>query len=88
MTGGGGSIGSEICARLIAFGISDLLILDHSEPALYNILEALAPLCTGAVTLAGKIADVRDRDRIFTLFRDFKPDLVFHAAALKQVPFL
>ncbi len=88
VTGGGGSIGSEICARLIAFGVSDLLILDHSEPALYNILETLAPLCTGSVTLTGKIADVRDRDRIFGLFRDFKPDLVFHAAALKQVPFL
>ncbi len=88
VTGGGGSIGSEICARLIAFGISELLILDHCEPALYNILEALAPLCTATVTVSGKIADVRDRDRIFSLFRDFKPDLVFHAAALKQVPFL
>ena len=88
VTGGGGSIGSEICARLIAFGIADLLILDHSEPALYNILESLAPLCTGAVTLAGKIADVRDRERIVWLFKEFKPDLVFHAAALKQVPFL
>jgi len=88
VTGGGGSIGSEICARLIAFGVSDLLILDHSEPALYNILETLAPLCTGAVSLSGKIADVRDRDRIFDLFREFGPDLVFHAAALKQVPFL
>ena len=88
VTGGGGSIGSEICARLVAFGISELLILDHSEPALYNILETLAPLCTATVTLSGKIADVRDRERIFGLFRDFKPDLVFHAAALKQVPFL
>ena len=88
VTGGGGSIGSEICARLVAFGISELLILDHSEPALYNILESLTPLCTATVTLSGKIADVRDRERIFTLFRDFKPDLVFHAAALKQVPFL
>ena len=88
VTGGGGSIGSEICARLVAFGISDLLILDHSEPALYNVLEALAPVRTEAIRISGKIADVRDRDRIFALFRDFKPDLVFHAAALKQVPFL
>ena len=88
VTGGGGSIGSEICARLVAFGISDLLILDHSEPALYAILEALAPLCADTVALSGKIADVRDRDRIFGLFREFRPDYVFHAAALKQVPFL
>ena len=43
VTGGGGSIGSEICARLIAFGVADLLILDHSEPALYNILRDAGP---------------------------------------------
>ena len=61
VTGGGGSIGSEICARLIAFGISELLILDHSEPALYNILETLAPLCTAAVTLSGMFVYVRER---------------------------
>ncbi len=88
VTGGGGSIGSEICARLLAFGISDLLVLDNSEPALYNVLEALAPALNESARIGGKIADVRDRDRIFALFRDFKPDLVFHAAALKQVPFL
>ncbi len=88
VTGGGGSIGSEICARLIAFGISDLLIIDHSEPALYNVLESLAPAGSETIRITGKIADVRDRDRIFAVFRDFKPDLVFHAAALKQVPFL
>ena len=88
VTGGGGSIGSEICARLIAFGISDLLVLDNSEPALYNVMEALAPARNDLTRITGKIADVRDRERIFALFRDFKPDLVFHAAALKQVPFL
>ncbi len=88
VTGGGGSIGSEICARLIAFGISDLLIIDHSEPALYHVLEALVPVASTAVRIAGKIADVRDRDRILSIFREFNPDLVFHAAALKQVPFL
>ena len=88
VTGGGGSIGSEICARLVAFGISDLLVLDNSEPALYNVLEALAPAGNESSRISGKIADVRDRDRIFALFREFEPDLVFHAAALKQVPFL
>ncbi len=88
VTGGGGSIGSEICARLIAFGVADLLILDHSEPALYHVLEALDPLAGETVRITAKIADVRDRDRIFAVFREFGPDLVFHAAALKQVPFL
>ncbi len=87
VTGGGGSIGSEICARVLAFGACELLILESSEPALYAVLEKLGPMATGA-GLAGKIADVRDRSRIFSVFRDFRPDLVFHAAALKQVPFL
>ena len=87
VTGGGGSIGSEICARVIAFGAAELLVLDSSEPALYAVLEALAPGREGCV-ISGKLADVRDRARVFALVRDFRPDVVFHAAALKQVPFL
>ncbi len=87
VTGGGGSIGSEICARVITFGASELLVLDSSEPALYAVLETLAPGREGCV-ISGKLADVRDRARIFALVRDFKPDVLFHAAALKQVPFL
>ena len=87
VTGGGGSIGSELCSRLVAFGATDLLILDSSEPALYGVREQLAGM--GAVTrIESSIADVRDRARIFAIFRAFRPDLVFHAAALKQVPYL
>lgn len=87
VTGGGGSIGSEICSRLVAFGASDLLILDSSEPALYNVRERLAG-AEGATRIESTIADVRDRARVFDVFRGFAPDLVFHAAALKQVPYL
>lgn len=87
VTGGGGSIGSELCSRLLAFGAADLLILDSSEPALYGVREQLAG--TGAATrIESSIADVRDRARISAIFRSFRPDLVFHAAALKQVPYL
>ena len=85
VTGGGGSIGSEICARVFAFAAADLLILDSSEPALFNILEALA-VQPGPTRVTGSIADVRDRTRILQVFAAFKPDVVFHAAALKQVP--
>ncbi|MBI5263818.1 MAG: polysaccharide biosynthesis protein [Bradyrhizobium sp.] len=87
VTGGGGSIGSEICDRVIAFGAARLLILENSEPALYAVTEALAAHGTGAV-IEGRIADIRDRERIIRLMADFKPDLVFHAAALKHVPIL
>ena len=87
VTGGGGSIGSEICSRVVAFGASELLVLDSSEPGLYAVLEKLAPTREGC-RIVGKIADVRDRPRIMAVFTDFRPDVVFHAAALKQVPFL
>jgi O-antigen biosynthesis protein WbqV len=87
ITGGGGSIGSEICDRLITFGASRLLIIENAEPALHAILERLHGRQSGS-KIEGRIADVRDRDRIFKLLGDYKPDLVFHAAALKHVPIL
>jgi O-antigen biosynthesis protein WbqV len=87
VTGGGGSIGAEICDRVVTFGAARLLILENSEPALYTVLEALAAKNV-PTKIEGRIADVRDRERIFRLLRDFKPDTVFHAAALKHVPLL
>ena len=87
VTGGGGSIGSEICERLVTFGAARLLIIENSEPALYAVTESLTAQATPAA-IDGRIADIRDRDRIQQLMREFKPDIVFHAAALKHVPIL
>ncbi len=87
VTGGGGSIGSEICQRVVTFGAARLLVLENSEPALYAVTEALAAAGSAAV-IDGRIADIRDRNRILLLMKAFKPDLVFHAAALKHVPIL
>ena len=87
VTGGGGSIGAEICDRLVTFGAARLLVVENSEPALHAVLEALAAKDTPA-GIEGRLADIRDRERIMRLFADFKPDLVFHAAALKHVPLL
>ncbi|MCK1652651.1 polysaccharide biosynthesis protein [Bradyrhizobium sp. 149] len=87
VTGGGGSIGSEICERVVAFGAARLLIVENSEPALYAITEALAARGATA-SIEGRIADIRDRERIIRLMAEFKPDIVFHAAALKHVPIL
>ncbi|WP_298875354.1 SDR family NAD(P)-dependent oxidoreductase [uncultured Bradyrhizobium sp.] len=87
VTGGGGSIGSEICERVVAFGAARILILENSEPALYAVTESLA--AHGAdVVIDGRIADIRDRERVMRLMAEFKPDIVFHAAALKHVPIL
>jgi O-antigen biosynthesis protein WbqV len=87
VTGGGGSIGSEICDRIVTFGAARLLVIENSEPALYAVTEALAAHDTGAV-VEGRVADIRDRERILRLMSEFKPDIVFHAAALKHVPIL
>ena len=87
VTGGGGSIGAEICDRAITFGAERLLIIENSEPALHAVLETLATKKSQAA-IAGRIADVRDRARLFRLMADFEPDIVFHAAALKHVPLL
>ncbi len=87
VTGGGGSIGSEICDRVVTFGAARLLVIENSEPALYAVTEALAEHQTGAA-IEGRIADIRDRERILRLMSEFKPDIVFHAAALKHVPIL
>lgn len=87
VTGGGGSIGSEICDRIVTFGAARLLVVENAEAALHTILETLAAKQTG-VKIEGRLADIRDRERISRLFADFKPDIVFHAAALKHVPLL
>src|SRR5215470_19819150 len=85
VTGGGGSIGAVICDRLLTFGIDRLLVIDNSEPALHAVLESLK---NAKAKVDGRIADIRDRERVIRLVKTFKPDIVFHAAALKHVPLL
>jgi FlaA1/EpsC-like NDP-sugar epimerase len=87
VTGGGGSIGSEICNRIVAFGAARLLVIENSEPALHAVLETLKAAQSEA-EISGRLADIRDRRRLTSLVVQFKPDIVFHAAALKHVPLL
>ena len=87
VTGGGGSIGAEICDRVVTFGAARLLVVEHSEVALHTVVEALRTKAPDA-EIDGRIADVRERERIMRVFGDFRPELVFHAAALKHVPLL
>src|SRR5580700_6188268 len=87
VTGGGGSIGAEICDRIVTFGAARLLVIENSEPALHSVLETLATK-DAATQIEGRLADVRDRERVFRVLEKFKPDVIFHAAALKHVPIL
>ncbi|QCK88148.1 polysaccharide biosynthesis protein [Phreatobacter aquaticus] len=89
VTGGGGSIGSELVLRSATLGASEVLVIDHSEAALHAILaSAELRFQPGTNAVTGRICDVRDRARLGRLMAEFKPDVVFHAAALKHVPHL
>ena len=85
VTGAGGTIGSELARQVAAFGPSDLVLLDNGEYALWQIDLELAERHPG-VPRQAVLADIRDEARIRTLFEVFRPELVFHAAALKHVP--
>lgn len=87
VTGAGGSIGSELCRQLMRFAPAELQLVERAENALFQIHRELEP-GRGETTLVPLIADVTDKARIEQLFRDHKPELVFHAAAHKHVPMM
>ncbi|HYC67390.1 nucleoside-diphosphate sugar epimerase/dehydratase [Brevundimonas sp.] len=84
VTGAGGSIGSEICRQLLSFGCSHLSMVDHSEFLLFEIDRELAGV-NPAASRRAILANVRDETRIREVFAAERPDIVFHAAALKHV---
>ncbi len=85
VTGAGGSIGSELARQVAGFAPAELMLLDNGEYALWQIDLEVAELAPD-VPRRAVIADVRDRARLEKLCGEFKPELVFHAAALKHVP--
>ncbi len=87
VTGAGGSIGSELVRQIAPFGPRRLIVTDISEFFLYTVDSELRDAFPNLEIIA-KIADIRDRNRIGRLFGTYKPDVVFHAAALKHVPLL
>ena len=84
VTGAGGSIGSELCRQIAVMEPARLLLLDHSELALYTIAKEIRHLIA-ALDIEQRLGSVTDRQEVFATFETFRPDLVFHAAALKHV---
>lgn len=88
VTGAGGSIGSEICRQISRFSPSKLLLLGHGENSIYTIDIELRRKYQTEFEIIPIIADVQDRTRIFDVMAQYKPDVVYHAAAHKHVPLM
>ncbi|MDJ0357210.1 nucleoside-diphosphate sugar epimerase/dehydratase [Paenarthrobacter sp. PH39-S1] len=87
VTGAGGSIGSELCRQLSGFSPAELIMLDHDETGLQHTQISIS----GHGLLNGKdtvLADIRDPEALNRIFRERRPEVVFHAAALKHAPLL
>ncbi len=85
VTGAGGTIGGELTRQLAGFGPSRLVMVEHGEFALYNIGQAIGGEHPD-LNFATDLGDVRDRARMMALFERERPEIVFHAAALKHLP--
>ena len=88
ITGGGGSIGSELCRQVWRCQPSHIILLGHGENSIFEIYHELRRLGAGAEQVTAIIADVRFPDRLQTVFTETRPDIVFHAAAHKHVPLM
>ncbi|MBM6619103.1 polysaccharide biosynthesis protein [Bacillus suaedaesalsae] len=89
VTGAGGSIGSEICRQIMNFHPDKIVLLGHGENSIYSIeldLRTLFP--TAKTEIVTEIADIQDRNKIFTIMETHRPNIVYHAAAHKHVPLM
>ncbi|WP_422104559.1 polysaccharide biosynthesis protein [Winogradskyella sp.] len=86
ITGAAGSIGSEICRKVSLYNYKKLILVDNAESALYDIQQEFKQL--GLSSIDAIVADVRNKTRIDQIFNQYKPKIVFHAAAYKHVPLM
>lgn len=89
VTGAGGSIGSELCRQLMRFSPGKIILLGHGEFSIYTIdMELKNKYKTLDVEIIPVIADVQDRNRIFEVVNEYRPTIIYHAAAHKHVPLM
>lgn len=90
ITGGGGSIGSELCRQILGLSVDKIVIFDISENNVYNLKEELKVKFgqAGRYKIAVRIGSIQDEKRLDEVFNEFKPTIVFHAAAYKHVPLM
>ena len=88
VTGGGGSIGSELCRQIAKCEPKKLVIFDIYENNAYDIEQELIGKYGNRLDLAVEIGSVRDEERLDCVFANYRPDIVFHAAAHKHVPLM
>jgi FlaA1/EpsC-like NDP-sugar epimerase len=86
VTGAGGSIGSELCRQIIRHNVENLILVGRGENSVYEINLELQGKTS--IPLIQYIGDIRDKQRMENLFRTYKPQIVFHAAAHKHVPLM
>ena len=86
VTGGAGSIGSEIVRQICSYEYKSLIIIDQSESDLYDLQQELKQ--NGHHNFLAIVGDVRDKNRLNHIFQEHKPEIIFHAAAYKHVPLM
>ena len=87
VTGGGGSIGAELCAQVAGFAPAALIVCERSEFSLYRIQQQLEQRYPG-LNLVPVLGDVCEQQMVETVLERYQPDMIFHAAAYKHVPLL
>ncbi|MCX2719842.1 polysaccharide biosynthesis protein [Lentiprolixibacter aurantiacus] len=86
VTGGAGSIGSELVRQICHYNYRHLIIIDQAESALYDLQQELKR--SGYTNFVAIVGDVRDKNRMNNLFQEYRPQIIFHAAAYKHVPLM
>ena len=87
VTGGGGSIGSELCRQISGLNPKHLIVIERSEFNLYRIMQELDAF-KDRFKVTGLLADICDKGKVDSIFNNYNPQLIFHAAAYKHVPIL
>lgn len=91
VTGAGGSIGSEICRQVLKFRVKRIVMIGRGEFSIYNLVKSISETCKSINVypeVVYRIADIKDKKLLEKIFIEFKPHIVFHAAAHKHVPLM